>query len=143
MKALTVKQPFAWAIIFGGKSIENRSTAWTYRGPLAIHAGALEDRDGWEDDRVTDAWMNATAWQADAIHTRSAVIGFVDLVDVHHDTGCCRPWGDSAPTEGGGRARHNRTHLVLDNVVILDQPIPCTGAQGLWTPPTHVQEAMG
>ncbi|SNS59487.1 hypothetical protein [Rhodococcoides kyotonense] len=142
MKALTVKQPWAWSIIFGGKDIENRSTNWSYRGRLAIHAGALEDRAGWSDERVTEEWMHATDWQADAIHIRSAVIGIVDLIDVHRDTGCCRPWGDSAPNEGGGRARNNRTHLVLDNVTILDQPIPCLGAQGLWTPPTQVLEVM-
>lgn len=40
MKALTVQQPWAWAIVHGGKDIENRTQAWSYRGPLAIHAGA-------------------------------------------------------------------------------------------------------
>lgn len=39
MKALTVQQPWAWAI-FHGKDIENRTQLWSYRGPLAIHAGA-------------------------------------------------------------------------------------------------------
>jgi hypothetical protein len=142
VKALTIRQPYAWAIVFGSKNIENRSTNWTYRGRLAIHAGALEHHEGWDDDRVTEEWMNAVDWQADAIHIRSAVIGIVDLVDIHKDDGCCRPWGESASDDDAGRARYNRTHLVLDNVTILDQPIPCLGAQGLWTPPTQVLEVM-
>jgi hypothetical protein len=38
MKALSVRQPWAWAIIHGGKTVENRSWATSYRGPLLIHA---------------------------------------------------------------------------------------------------------
>ena len=39
MKALSVRQPFAWAIIYGGKDVENRSWATRYRGPVLVHAG--------------------------------------------------------------------------------------------------------
>ncbi len=39
MKALSVRQPFAWAIVHGGKDVENRSWATSYRGPVLIHAG--------------------------------------------------------------------------------------------------------
>ena len=40
MKAITIKQPWAWAIIFAGKDIENRTWHTHDRGPLLIHAGA-------------------------------------------------------------------------------------------------------
>lgn len=39
MKALSIRQPWAWAIIAGHKRIENRSWQTAYRGPLLIHAG--------------------------------------------------------------------------------------------------------
>lgn len=39
MRCLTVRQPWAWAIIHGTKRIENRSRPIHYRGPLLIHAG--------------------------------------------------------------------------------------------------------
>ena len=39
MRALTVCEPFASALIFGGKNIENRQRDLRYRGPLLIHAG--------------------------------------------------------------------------------------------------------
>lgn len=39
MKALSIQQPWAWAIIAGHKGIENRSWTTSYRGPLLIHAG--------------------------------------------------------------------------------------------------------
>lgn len=41
MKALTLYQPWASLIALGVKTIETRSWATSYRGPLAIHAGKL------------------------------------------------------------------------------------------------------
>jgi ASCH domain-containing protein len=38
MKALSVCQPWAWAIVHGLKTVENRSRPTTHRGPLLIHA---------------------------------------------------------------------------------------------------------
>lgn len=39
IKVLSVKQPWAWAIIAGFKTCENRTWGTNYRGPLLIHAG--------------------------------------------------------------------------------------------------------
>ena len=39
MKALTIRQPWAWLIVEGHKKIENRTWHASYRGPLIIHAG--------------------------------------------------------------------------------------------------------
>lgn len=38
MKVLTVRQPWAWAIIYAGKWIENRGKRTWYKGTVAIHA---------------------------------------------------------------------------------------------------------
>lgn len=38
MKALSLWQPFASLVAFGVKTVETRSRATSYRGPLAIHA---------------------------------------------------------------------------------------------------------
>lgn len=40
MKAITVRQPWAWAIIHAGKDIENRSWKTKTRGRVAIHAAS-------------------------------------------------------------------------------------------------------
>ena len=37
---LTVRQPWAWAIIQVGKDVENRSWPTKHRGPLLIHVGS-------------------------------------------------------------------------------------------------------
>jgi hypothetical protein len=38
VKALSLRQPFAWAVIHGGKDVENRSWHCHFRGPVLIHA---------------------------------------------------------------------------------------------------------
>jgi hypothetical protein len=38
MKALSVRQPWAWLIVEGWKNIENRDWRTTFRGPVLIHA---------------------------------------------------------------------------------------------------------
>jgi hypothetical protein len=42
MKALSIRQPWAWAIVAGYKPVENRSRRTTFRGPLLVHAGKRE-----------------------------------------------------------------------------------------------------
>jgi len=38
LRALSVRQPWAWAIVQGLKPWENRSRRFNYRGPVLIHA---------------------------------------------------------------------------------------------------------
>ena len=39
MKAISIRQPWAWLIVHGYKDIENRTWATKHRGPILIHAG--------------------------------------------------------------------------------------------------------
>jgi hypothetical protein len=43
MKALTVRQPWASLIMFGGKDIENRRRPISCRGRIAVHVGKRVD----------------------------------------------------------------------------------------------------
>jgi len=45
MKAISIKQPWAWAIFYG-KDVENRVWGTKYRGELLIHASLTFDYDG-------------------------------------------------------------------------------------------------
>lgn len=140
MKALTVQQPWAWAI-FHGKTIENRTQQWSYRGPLAIHAGQRFSERGGESPLVIEAWERAGGPLLHDLH-HGAILGVVDLVDVHPSAGCCAPWGESSYVEHGGRERRQIVHLVLENPRLLAEPIPCKGALGLWTPPADIVERL-
>lgn len=168
VRAITVRQPWAWAIAHGGKTVENRSRGTAYRGTLLVHAGASWSERGATDQRVLHAW---TAWlsgrpielaheehlrdpweRADALDPdddrerelldRAAVIAVAQLVDSHPDAGCCQPWGESEYPEASGRRRTAVHHLVLEDVVPLGDPIPARGALGLWRPAPDLVEAV-
>lgn len=49
MKALSVRQPWAWLIIHGGKDIENRTWATAFRGPVLIHASKVIDKAAYQE----------------------------------------------------------------------------------------------
>ena len=125
MRGLTINQPFAWAIIIGHKSVENR----TWAPPrellgerIAIHASR----------RVTDP---ETKRKIECDHgivipvglPFGAVIGSVvisEIVRESHDRWFTGPlaWRLSNP--------------------IAIQPIPCRGAQRLWTVPEDIANML-
>jgi hypothetical protein len=149
MRVLTVRQPWAWAIVHGGKDVENRvRPLGPYRGPVAIHVSKTPDRDSYADPNVEAAyqlWMSMWGpdpdgmralddWSwVDGLTAFGQVIGIVDLVDVHADctehvdgyghTPTCSKW-----------AMPDHYHLVLANPRPLPRPIPATGRLGLWRP---------
>lgn len=167
MKALTVRQPWAWAIARGGKHVENRSPAMAQRlrgvrGDLLIHAGAAWSTRGQGDERVRDAWyrnvpgpnglnrpvtvagllVHDTMSRPDPGHRIEfgAFVAVVELVDVHPDADCCRPWGESEYHHADGHLVHGVTHLVFDNVRPIDVSPCLPGRLGLWNVPPDIAE---
>lgn len=77
VKALSIRQPWAWLIIAGYKTIENRSWSTFYRGPIYIHASKNMHARPVEDiEQQFGITINRDAL------TLGAIIGRVDLVDV-------------------------------------------------------------
>lgn len=50
MKALSIRQPYAWLIVNGIKDVENRTWRTDYRGPVLIHAGKTYPKGEHADD---------------------------------------------------------------------------------------------
>lgn len=48
-QALSIRQPWAWLILHGGKDIENRAWKTKVRGRILIHASQGMTVDEWED----------------------------------------------------------------------------------------------
>jgi hypothetical protein len=159
VKALTVQQPWAWAIVHGGKDVENRTQAWGYRGPLAIHAGQRWSHRGGASPLVRSAFgLDPRSMWPPEHFPLGAIIGVVDLVDAHTaqvaavdhvferdvlDVVCCHSeWAEASYDEHGGSTRRDVVHLVLANPRPLDVPVPCTGRLGLWTPDADVLEQL-
>ncbi len=91
-KALSIRQPWAWAIINAGKDIENRNWATKFRGPVCIHAAKGMTRNEYDDanefigravGRVDQAWLDrwlgVTA--APFLLERGGIIGVAEIVD--------------------------------------------------------------
>lgn len=120
VKALTIRQPWAWAIIHGGKDIENRSWNTHHRGPLVIHAGKALERESLE------ACGELACRKMPAEFDRGYLIGVVDVVDCvnRHKS----PWfiGDYG--------------FVLARPRAFKTPIAFTGRLGLFEVrlPSHV-----
>ena len=119
MKALSVRQPWAWAIIHAGKTIENRPRRTHLRETVAIHASLQPDRE-WEE------WYPHRAVKVPPSEewVFGAIIGLADIVDcveVHRSKWFQGPFG-----------------YVIANPRPLRKPVPCKGALGFWQVPADV-----
>ena len=115
-RALTIRQPWAWAVVAGHKDVENRSWSTPFRGTIAIHAGYAEDLEAYAD--LVAERGRELAIPAYEQMTRGAIVGVVDLVDCverHTSSWFGGPYG-----------------FVLANARMLDRPIECRGQLGLW-----------
>lgn len=133
MRVLTVRQPWAWAIIHGNKGVENRTRniAGDYRGLVAIHAGLRYDYAAlYEDRRIENAIAPDTP--INDLFVVGNIIGFVNLWAVHEHDGtrgflCC----PNSPDRYTRWAQPGAWHLCLGSPYALSDPIPYRGALGL------------
>lgn len=120
MKAISIRQPWAWAI-FHGKPVENRDWSHSYRGPLLIHAAKTIESDDyfWIRDNFPDLVVPPIdSWP------RGCFVGKVQMV------GCVRnhpspwffgPWGH-----------------VYKNPEEFEHVIPWRGMPGIFDVPREV-----
>lgn len=160
-RALTVRPPWAHMIAHCGKAPENRSKPVSYRGLIAIHAGAYSrwDRDAEDSPVAVRAWREwAARWTypgqpvkpltrdgAFQLMTFGAVIAVAEVTGCHHSDECMFPgW----PVPPGGRtgcspwAARGQWHWELADVHPLPEPVPCKGMLGLWRLPGDVEKAV-
>ena len=130
MKAFTVYQPYAFAIVAGLKHYETRPRRTNIRGRVAVHAGKLDMIQVTKriSDRTLWDLMEAVSWKTEL--PRGAVVGTVEIVD-------CVPvenimdslderellLGDYSP---------GRFAWILKNPAMFDTPISACGQQGWW-----------
>jgi hypothetical protein len=122
VKAISIRQPWAWGILHAGKDIENRSWEWNYRGPFAIHAPATLDP-------FDHRWPRGVARPDPKTLTLRAIVGVVDIVDVVQRSSS--PWW-----------LRGQLGWVLANPRPLPRPIPYKlGNSAVWTvPPAIVRQ---
>lgn len=54
MKAISIRQPWAWLVVNGHKDIENRSWATKHRGKVLVHTGVHNVTKAEYEDFVAD-----------------------------------------------------------------------------------------
>jgi hypothetical protein len=89
MKTLSIRQPWAWLIVHGGKDIENRSWLTKFRGRFLVHASKGMTKREYADAAEYARRVGVTVPPAAEL-LRGGVIGSVEAVDsVHSHTS---PW---------------------------------------------------
>jgi hypothetical protein len=161
LRALSVRQPWAWAIAYGGKRVENRPQKRNYRGVIAIHSGIELDEPGFfprgdaghaaavEFQAIggrSNLWDARMLWIGGTRHpglALGAVIAVAEIAGCHFCAECrsagtfndaltlCSPW-----------AAEGRWHITLANVRPLAEAVPCRGKLGLWRLPEDTERAV-
>ncbi|HEX4954775.1 MAG TPA: hypothetical protein VF017_15390 [Thermoanaerobaculia bacterium] len=127
MNALSITQPWAWAIARGGKLLENRDwrpPTWAVGQLLAIHATR-------EVDGLAVESLLSHGYAVPAELPTSAVVAIARL------TGCTT----RRPPVGHPQRRWfmGRYAWQLAGVLALPRPVPCRGQLSVWQLPPEVE----
>ena len=133
---LSIRQPWAWAIIHGYKPVENRTWYSNYTGPLLIHAGKVEDHSQdvlWEVCMQTGEHGNVIEDRYRSERALGAIVGSVEM------RGCTN---SPAKAEEILKACGNEELLrnwwqgpygfILSDPVAFRYAIPQRGRLGIW-----------
>ena len=90
MKALSIRQPWAYLIVNGYKDIENRSWPTSFRGEVLIHAANGMTKNEYEDCRETVTAINRLIKYPILLPEfphleRGGIIGKAEITDCVHD----------------------------------------------------------
>ena len=116
MRALSIRQPWAWLIVSGHKDVENRTWATRFRGRVYVHAGKLPMAAG-SFPAQEEYVRRAGIWLPEDL-PMGAIVGEVeimDCVDFSESPWFCGPYG-----------------WVVAGAVRYETPIPCRGKLGFF-----------
>lgn len=146
MYALSIRQPWAWLILFGGKDVENRTWRTNIRGEILIHAASGMTRREYDDacrfvERFDYKLANRIPLPSDKHGLPRG--GFVGTARI---TGTieCRPGYLSVTGDGAAHIRspwlQGPVGFVLsDPSPLVDHFVPATGFQRFFKPRNYPQ----
>ncbi|MFM0405251.1 ASCH domain-containing protein [Paraburkholderia dipogonis] len=126
MKALSIRQPYAWLIVNGFKDIENRDWPTKFRGRVLIHAGITYPKRNYADDAVAYGRHYGITYPA-----REEMIG--GIVGVATITDCV--------SASESKWFHGKYGFVLADAKPLPF-MPCKGQLSFFDVPNDVAEAL-
>lgn len=119
---LTVKQPWAWAIIHAGKDVENRSRPLRYRGQLLIQASKGYAPEG-------DTYLRELGIEPPSDLPRGCIVGSVLVVGSTQTS--TSPW-----------AMDDYHHWQLSDPTPATSLLPCRGSLSLFRAPEGWERAF-
>jgi hypothetical protein len=125
VRVLTVRQPWAWAIVTGLKDVENRSWRLRWPHPLLVHASLRDDPAGWEFLDV-----HGIAAPNPCGISRGKIVGAMAVGAV---TSGPHPSFWAFP---------RLYHWSITAAVAAERPLAAAGRTGLWPAPTGWQAAF-
>ena len=93
MKALSIRQPWAWLIVNGYKDIENRTWSTDFRGRVYVHAGKRVKQGDFQGQRD---YIRESGLILPEEPSLGAIVGEVtitDCVDALSSPWFCGPYG--------------------------------------------------
>ncbi len=135
IKVISLIQPWASLAAWGEKKIETRSWKTNYRGPLAIHASKKIDHEICKQDPFRQVLAKHGITDS---HLPTGVIlaagNMVDCVRIlDNRTIDTKPWTEVQGNEFFfGDYTPGRFAWLLENMQLLENPIPAKGKLNLW-----------
>jgi len=126
IRALSIRQPWAWAVCAGVKRTENRTWTTEHRGTIAIHASTSM--------QVVNAFKRESGCElfSGDWFTTGAIIGFADIVDI----ASYGPQHESDPFAEGPYC------WTMGNARFLKESIPLPGKLNLFKLTGDVQQRL-
>jgi hypothetical protein len=115
MKALSIRQPWAWLIVNGYKDIENRTWSTDFRGRVYVHAGRKIKSGDFPEQRD---YIEQSGIFLPEEPPLGAIVGEViinDCVDTSSSPWFCGPYG-----------------FILSSPLAYTDPIPYRGQLGFF-----------
>lgn len=126
IRALSIMQPWADCIIQHGKNVENRSWSTQKRGYVAIHASARLDKNRYE--YVNEEYGIKLDPKNSSF---GSILGFAKIVDVVDRKSLTRETKKWFMGDYG---------FVLEDIIILKEPVPAKGSLSFWKIPPRVMK---
>lgn len=124
MRAISIRQPWAFAIFRLGKDIENRTRSTKHRGTLLIHASKTWSKAGY--NFITNRLDEFVP--SEKHHVFGAIIGKVNLVDCVSQSDSRWFFGDYG--------------FELEDPVEFKKPIPWKGQLGIFDIPDQIVRSV-
>jgi hypothetical protein len=128
-QAISLRSPWWWFILYGGKDVENRDWPTRFRGTVYLHSSSWWKGSEIFDDVEFGCSITGRTWelmreQEELKRGRGCIVGTVEIVD-------CVTTSDSPWFFG-------KYGFVLRNPVAFSRRVPCKGALKFFQVPDDV-----